>query len=50
MRVTAALDWSRGHTTPSVSVPSTVETRKGAETILQSSYKVSRVMEFKEYK
>ena len=34
MRVTGALDWSWGHASPSVSVPSTVGTKKGAETIL----------------
>ena len=48
MRVTVALDWSWGHATPSLSVPSTVGTKKGPETILQSSYEVPRVAEFKE--
>ena len=37
-RVTGALDWSWGHATLPVSVPSTVGTKKGTETILQSSY------------
>ena len=48
VRVTGALDWSWGHVTLSVSVPSTVGTKKGTETILQSSYEVPRVAEFKE--
>ena len=47
MRIIVVLDWFLGHTTPSMLVPSTVGTKKGPETILQSSYEVPRVTGFK---
>ena len=41
MRITAALDWSWGQTTLSMSVPSTVGTKKGPETPSLFNHKVA---------
>ena len=41
MKITAALDWIWGHATPSLSVPSTVGTKKEQEPPSLSNHKVN---------